>query len=229
MTSSKIIFLIGLPGAGKGTQANLLSLHFGLYHFETSNMIREKFNKSLNDPEVAEAKIAYDKGDLISAELLFEWLKEAIDAMELMGGIVFDGSPRTLFEVENLLPFLIDRFGRENILALNIKISEEDTMWRNTHRRICEKCRKPVIYSEENVKLINCPHCGGKLVTRDLDKAEIIKERIREYIEETAPVVEYLKKVELLDEVNGQQSVEKVFNDARESILKHFGHGNIKK
>lgn len=218
----EIIFLLGLPGAGKGTQADLASEHFGLYHFETSKMIRDKFAKDEASPEVIEAKELYKKGELIPPPTLFGWIKDAVNEMEVLGGIVFDGSPRTLYEAERLIPFLSEKFGRENLLAIDISISEEDTIWRNTHRRICEKCGRSIPFSAETETLKECPRCRGNLVVRDLDQLEIIKSRIIAFAKDTAPVIEYLKKEKSLVRVDGRQSIEKVFESIKEEIHKHF-------
>lgn len=222
MNNPKIIFLMGLPGAGKGTQAEILCAHFGWYHFETSKMIREKFASSPNDPVVIEGKKAYASGQLVETKVSTNWLIERINNMQLVGGIVFDGSPRTYYEVQTILPFLIEKFGRENILSVDIKVSNEDTMWRNTHRRICKKCGQSIPFFPDTEKLTECQKCGGELVTRDLDQPEIIKERIEAFIKDTAPVIEYLKKENLMKEVDGKQSIENVSEQIKKSVIEYF-------
>lgn len=213
---------MGLPGAGKGTQAAMVSKKYNLLHFETSRLIREKFNQGLDDPDVAKAKEAYDKGDLISAQLLFKWQVEKINNTKIENGIVFDGSPRTLYEAQNLVPFLKKEFGDDSILVIDIYIDAEDTIWRNTHRKICQACGKPIPFLPETENLRECPVCGSKLVTRKLDKLEIIRERIAAYQRDTQPAMDYLVNHNLLTKVDGKQSMEKVSRAIMDVIDNHF-------
>ena len=94
-------------------------------------------------------------------------------------------------------------------------MSAEQSVWRNTRRRICSLCRYPVPYTETTKNLTQCPKCGGKLVSRgDLDKEEIIKVRLKEYEERTKPLIEYFKEEGLeIKEVEGEQGIEEVHKD----------------
>lgn len=222
MDNPKIIFLMGLPGAGKGTQADLTAEKFNLAHFETSKMIRDKFVTSISEPEVVEAKKLYDRGDLVSPPLLYKWLIEAINKMNIGQGVVFDGSPRTLYEAEKLIPYLGKKFGRAGLLAIDIKIDSDETIWRNTHRRICKHCGKSVPFFPDTKDLKECPICSGPLVIRELDNLAIIKERIDTFNRDTMPAIDYLKKQGLLEEVNGEQEIKKVSGDIVKVIAQHF-------
>ena len=125
------------------------------------------------------------------------------------------GSPRTLFEAKDQIPFLKKTYGVKNIRAAVIEISPEATIWRNSHRRICELMRHPILYTKETARLKNCPLDGSKLARRKgLDDPKTIRVRLGEYKARTLPVVEYTQSQEIkVKIVNGEQSVERVYKD----------------
>ena len=216
MNAKQIIILIGPPGSGKGTQAEMLADKFGLFNFETSKIIEEKFkNADSSDKVITAEKENWKSGKLVTPRLVFEWIIDRVKELASGGkGIVFSGSPRTLFEVENELPIFEELYGRENIRALNIKLTEEESVKRNSKRRICEKNRHPIPNFPEFENIEKCPKDGSPIITRFLDNAETIKIRYQTYLEETEPVLAFLKEkgYEVI-EVNGEQPIEKVFED----------------
>lgn len=223
---SKIIILLGAPGSGKGTQAELLSDRLNLYCLETSKIIEANvMNAEKGDYKMVNGKrYPLDKerelwlgGLLNTPEVVSFWVKNKIKKLFKKGkGIAFAGSPRTLHEGERLIPLLKKLYGKENIKVILIEQSEKATIWRNTRRRICELMRHPILSTKkEFLKLRYCPLDGSKLLKRKgLDDPEIIKVRLKEYRERTFPLVDYFKKEGLkVKEVNGEQSVERVFKD----------------
>jgi adenylate kinase len=208
------IVVLGRPGSGKGTQAALLAKKLGLFHFETSDVIQEKFRKFPNDPEIKRAKEFFYGGKMTPTRLVTKWVIEKIKKLETKR-IIFDGSPRTLYEVKRIYPILVDKCGRVNIKILNIKISPQEAIWRNTRRKTCQKCDSPIPYTKQTKDLKICPRkgCGGKLITREDDKPEKIKKRLKVFMKETYPVIKFFKKKGLLIEINGEQSIEDVFRD----------------
>jgi adenylate kinase len=127
-------------------------------------------------------------------------------------GILLDGFPRAVEQMEYIMPFALKTFGKENIIVLYLDIEEKDTVFRNTHRRICELLRHPMLYVQETKNLTCCPLDGSKLITRSLDSPEIIKTRIVTFKEETLPLLEYFKKRGILvHTVSGEGSVSAVF------------------
>jgi adenylate kinase len=208
------IVVLGRPGSGKGTQAALLAKKLGLFHFETSDVIQEKFRKFPNDPEIKRAKEFFYGGKMTPTRLVTKWVIEKIKKLETKR-IIFDGSPRTLYEVKRIYPILVDKCGRVNIKILNIKISPQEAIWRNTRRKTCQKCDSPIPYTKQTKDLKICPRkgCGGKLITREDDKPEKIKKRLKVFMKETYPVIKFFKKKGLLIEINGEQSIEDVFKD----------------
>lgn len=228
--AQKVIILLGPPGAGKGTQALLLFDKTGLYYLETSKLI-EATVMSAKEGEYAEVggkkyyfldeKKLWEQGILCSPPFVSFLVRQKIeDLASASKGIIMAGSPRTLREGEDQIPLLKKLYGPENIKVVLIEISPEQTIWRNSHRRICELMRHPILFSEETKELGRCPLDGSKLVRREgLDNPEVIKVRLNEYKERTMPLVEYFEKESLaVKKVKGNQSVEGVHKDILKAI-----------
>lgn len=228
--SKKIIILLGPPGSGKGTQAGLLAEKLKLYYFETSKIIEESIRSHAPDEYVeidgekytfGQEKDLWEKGILCSPPLVSFLVKEKIEELRKEGNdIVFAGTPRTMYEGEKIVPLLMQLYGRKNIKVCLIEVSPGQTIFRNTHRRICELMRHPILYSEETKNLAFCPLDGSKLVKRaKLDDPETIKTRLKEYAERTFPLVEYFEGQGLeVKKVNGEQSVAEVFEDILKAL-----------
>lgn len=198
-----VIILLGAPGAGKGTQAILLSEKFNLYYFETSKILEKEFENEKGVYEIEgkkystkEEKQKWQKGELCSPPFVTFLVKRKIENLAKEGkNLVLSGSPRTLYETERIMPLLERLFGKKNIKIVFLKISPKETLFRNTKRRICELMRHPIVYFKENEKLKFCPLDGSRLLKRKgLDDLQTIKVRLKEYKERTLPILEYLKK-----------------------------------
>ena len=134
-------------------------------------------------------------------------------------GIVISGSLRTLKESKIILPELERLYGKDGITIFYITLSEAESIQRNSSRRICQLNRHPIPGFPQYRDLVACPQDGSPLITRELDKPEIIKERYGVYLEDTAPVLDYLRAGGYkVIEINGEQPIEKVTED----ILKHL-------
>jgi adenylate kinase len=217
----QIVVFIAPPGAGKGTQAELLAQKFGFYQLETSKIIEEKFKKAdPADEKLQEEKKRWLSGELTDPHLVVSWFCERIRTLVAEGkSLVLSGSLRTLYETEKMLPILDDLVGHDNIKIFHILLSEEESIKRNSSRRICEKNRHSIPNFPEYKDTTVCPWDGSLLVKRALDKPEIIKERYRVYKKETEPVFDYLEKQgHKIITINGEQPIEKVSED----ILKYF-------
>jgi len=225
----KVIVLFGAPGAGKGTQAELLSDKLSLYYFETSKILEQEFNNPSEEVveidgekfEVANEKQLWLEGKLCSPPFVTYLVKKKIKELADQGeNLILAGSPRTVYEGESVIPLLIELYGKENIKFVLINISPEATMHRNSNRKICELMRHPILFNEETKDLTICPLDGSKLIRREgLDDPETIKTRLEEYANRTYPVVEIFKKNDIVvKEINGEQSVADVFKDILKSI-----------
>ncbi|MBI4160607.1 MAG: nucleoside monophosphate kinase [Candidatus Yanofskybacteria bacterium] len=219
------IIFIAPPGAGKGTQADAVAAKFGFFHFETSKMLEERLAGQENsaDPEIREAWRLYKLGKLMTPSLVSRMVAEEIRKLYSEGkSVVFSGSFRTLEEVGKEMPILDELYGKENVKFFFIKISEEESVRRNSARRICKASRHPIPsgeYDPQFKNITSCPWDGSPIVTRELDKPDIIKERYRVFWNETAPALDYLKERGYkVMEINGEQPIEKVTED----IFKHL-------
>ncbi len=216
-----VVVLVGPPGAGKGTQAELLAEEFGLYNFETSKIIEEKFaDAEPNDEILKKEKEKFKSGQLNNPELVRKWVLDKVQVLSSEGqGIVFSGSPRTLFEAEGEIPVLEELYGKENVKVINLEIHELGSIERNSTRRLCEKNRHPIPNFPEFKDITECPKDGSKIVTRSLDTPETIKVRYQVYLKETKPVLEFLEKRGYnIIEIEGDQPIDKVFQDILEKI-----------
>lgn len=227
---------MGAPGAGKGTQAELLADKLNLYYSETSKILEDKFKVlsglSKDSPKrfIKVGSQKYDlfneqkmwkEGILCSPPLVSFLMKEKIQKLfEEDKSLVLAGSPRTLIEGKELVPFLKKLYGKNNIKIVLIEISPEQTIYRNTHRRLCELMRHPILYAPETEKLTICPLDGSKLIRREgLDNPETIKVRLKEYKERTLPLINYFEEEGLeIKKINGEQSVAGVHKDILEVI-----------
>lgn len=232
----QVIILFGAPGAGKGTQAELLSSKMDLYIFETSKILEREFIKakdlSENSPErfidfdnqkfdILHEKELWLGGKLCDPPFVtYLVMGEIKKLFEAGKGLILSGSPRTLYEGEKIMPFVESLYGRENIKTVLIEISPEQTIHRNSHRRICELMRHSILFNQETEKLTICPLDGSRLIRREgLDEPETIKVRLKEYAERTYPIFNYFEKHGLkINKINGEQSVASVYKDVLEVI-----------
>lgn len=229
--NKQIIILLGPPGSGKGTQGTLLAEKLGLYYFETSKILEESFKAHQKEEFVeikgkkfyfAKEKENWTNGLLVSPLFVVYLSEGKIRNLRKEGkGIVFSGALRTLPEAENLVPIIKELYGEENINVVLLEVSAENSIFRNSNRRICELMRHPILYSEETRNLNFCVIDGSKLAKRELDNPETIKIRLKEYEEKTLPLVEYFQKQNAkINKISGEQSVAAVYDDILGALQK---------
>lgn len=196
-----LIFL-GAPGAGKGTQAEIVCEKFAIPAVSTGNIIREALK---NGTELGlKAKSYIESGKLVPDEVVIDIIKERLSADDCRKGFILDGFPRTVPQAEAL-----DKMGINIDRVIDIEVSDEKIEARLTKRRVCSSCGSSyhLEYKKPNVEGI-CNRCGGALVQRKDDEAETVKERLAVYHKETEPLKDYYKKTGKLYEVPGQEKVE---------------------
>ncbi len=218
----QVIIFIAPPGAGKGTQSDVLSRKFGFFHLETSRVLEDQLinQGDSTDPEIVEARRLYWAGELITPSLVAKLVIKEIEELHKEGkSIVFSGSFRTSEEATKEIPIVERLYGKENIKIFNITLSEGESIKRNSNRRVCEKSRHPIPNLPKYKDLTECPWDGSAIIKRPLDKSEVIKERYRIYGRDTKPVLNYIKDQDYdIITIHGEQTIEKVSED----ILKHF-------
>jgi adenylate kinase len=232
MSQPKVIILFGPPGAGKGIQAWLLAERLSFYYLEASKIIEQNIMGAKPGEFVSIGGKRYSlvrerrlwkSGILCSPPVVSYWVKGKIrQLLEEEKGIIMAGSPRTMFEAQDQIPFLKERVGVKNIRAILIEISPEETVWRNSHRRICELQRHPILYSKETSRLRFCPLDGSPLVRRKgLDDPKTITVRLREYQERTFPIIDYIQNQKIkVTIVDGEQTPARVHRDIVKAIRK---------
>ncbi len=200
--NKKAIIIYGTPGSGKGTQAELLADKFNIYHLDTGNCLR----KILYDPALQKDKIVqrekklHESGMLQSPDFVLKVVSQRVkEIIRLNQGIIFSGSPRTLFEAfgdkkhKGLIEILTKGYGKNNFFIFILDIPEKEAIKRNSRRSLCSVCKAPILGAARN-KLSSCSFCGGKIVRRVDDNSEVMKTRLREYGERTKPIFAKLKK-----------------------------------
>jgi len=225
----KIIILFGPPGSGKGTQAELLAEKFNFYHWETSKIIGKIIEETRRGEsvKVQGKKYYFEKekqlrkeGKLWDPPFVAYLIKEKLNELaKEKKGIVLAGSPRTVYEGERVIPLLKRLYGVKNIKVVLIKLSEKESLWRNSHRKECELIRHSILYTKETAKLTKCPFDGSKLDIRKDDTPETIKIRLKEYKRQTYPVVALFARQGLrIKNIDGEQSVANVFKDILRTV-----------
>ena len=188
----KNIVLIAPPAAGKGTQSELLVEKYGYTHISSGDLLR---SVNQDTPVGKEIFATMKNGDLVSDELVFGLIKEKLLTFDYKQGVIFDGMPRTLNQVE-LYNKLCQELGMESGHIMFINISEEKAMRRSLGRLGCPNCGKIYNKNTNKPKLENvCDECSTSLVSRDDDNEETFKARFSTYLKNVEPVVEYYRNL----------------------------------
>jgi adenylate kinase len=229
----KVLILFGPPGAGKGTQSELLASKFYFYNLDTSRILEEKFKNAkpgesivINGRRylVADEREKRRKGVLCSVEFTAFLMNKRIAEVHGLGkSLILSGSPRSLAEAAIEIPFLEELYGKKNIHILFLDLPAEQTIFRNSNRRVCELMRHSILYIPENANLKRCPLDGSRLIRRDLDNVETIKLRLEEYEQTVAPLEQYYRdKGFTIKNIDANQYVENVFADTLEALGPQF-------
>ncbi|HHW24055.1 MAG TPA: adenylate kinase [Bacillota bacterium] len=197
----RIIFL-GAPGAGKGTQSEIISEKFGIPAVSTGAIIRAAIK---NGTEMGKlAKEYADKGALVPDDVVIGIIRERLEQEDCKkGGYILDGFPRTVPQAEAL-----DQMGIEIDVVISIEVPDEEIVERMSGRRVCEKCGATyhVVYNPSGDGS-TCDKCGGNLTVRHDDTPEVVLDRLRVYHEQTEPLKEYYRKTGKLRTVRGQKEL----------------------
>jgi len=203
------IVLLGPPGAGKGTQAQVLSKDLSIPHISTGDMLREALKAA--SPLGLKAKAYMEKGALVPDQIVIALVSERFSKSDARKGFILDGFPRTPEQAENLDQGL-KKLEMPLDLVLYFKTSLAVIIRRLSGRRVCSQCGKNFHLTNFKPKVDGlCDVCGGKLFQRPDDKEETIENRLKVYESQTEPLIEYYKKKKILVEVSGDMDV-KILN-----------------
>jgi len=210
------LIVFGPPSAGKGTQAQKLSAKYGLPQVSTGDLLRKAVaNKT---PLGLKVKSYLDQGRLGPDNLIVKLIKERVSKPDCRNGYLLDGFPRTMGQAKEL-----DKM-TEVDLALNIIVDFEALVERAVGRRSCPKCG--AVYHVKFNPPMNagiCENCGSKLVQRDDDKEETVRNRLKVYQEQTAPLVDHYRKKGKLVDIDGSGGIDAVFSQMVKAVAKVKG------
>jgi len=210
---------MGLPGAGKGTQASEIVKKFPIPHISTGDMFRKAIKDETDLGK--EAKSYMDRGELVPDEVTVGIVKERISEDDAKKGFLLDGFPRTIEQAE-ALNSIMSELDREIDAVINIEVPEEELMNRLTGRRICEKCGTTyhLVFNPPKVDGI-CDIDGGKLYQREDDNPETVSNRLSVNVKQSKPILEYYNEKGVLKNIDGSKDIEEVTNDVID-ILDHL-------
>jgi len=203
----RFVFL-GAPGVGKGTQAEMVSVKYGIHKISTGDLLRAAVTQ--HTPLGKEAKQFMDRGDLVPDNVVIGLVEEKVGTPECAKGFILDGFPRTVSQADTLGTLLtmkelsLDR-------VVHFVIPREEVINRLSGRRSCSQC--PAVFHVEFVPPKRdgvCDECGGELVQRRDDRKETVESRLTVYEEQTSPLIDYYRKNNVLAELNGSGSVDDV-------------------
>ena len=211
------IIMLGAPGAGKGTQAKMIAEKCGIPHISTGDIFRANIK---NGTELgAKAKEYMDKGLLVPDELVCDLVVDRIQQADCEKGYILDGFPRTVPQAE-ALENALNAIEQKLDYAIDIDVPDENIINRMSGRRACVGCGATyhVLFNPTKVEG-KCDVCGESLILRDDDKPETVKKRLDVYHTQTQPLIDFYTERKVLVEVDGTQSMDKVFDD----IMKILG------
>ncbi|MEK7627358.1 MAG: nucleoside monophosphate kinase [Patescibacteria group bacterium] len=215
----RIIIILGRAGSGKGTQSKLLEEKFGFKCIGSGDILRARFKQK--DFTGNKLDKVLSGGGLAPTAMIFKLWVDELEKIKNndLAGFIIDGSPRKIFEAQ-LMDQALEWYEWDKCLKIfYIDISRKESFSRLTTRKLCGECGRIIPYIGEFKKLEKCDKCGGELKVRHDDHPEGIKIRLDLFEEETRPIIDYYKKTDRkVIDINGEQSIEKVFAD----ILKHL-------
>ena len=210
------IVMLGAPGAGKGTQAQMIAEKFGLPHISTGDIFRANIKNGTDLGK--KAKAFMDAGQLVPDELTVEILLDRVSQEDCKNGYVLDGFPRTIPQAQVLTDTLA-KTGEQIDFAIDVDVPDDNIVARMSGRRSCPKCGASyhVTFIPPKQEGI-CDSCGSALIQRDDDKPETVQNRLSVYHDQTQPLIDFYRDKGVLRTVDGTKNMNEVF-DAISAIL----------
>jgi len=205
------VVILGAPGAGKGTQADILSQQMNLPHIASGDLFRQALQEKTEVGLLAKSYM--DKGELVPDEITIRMILERIDKPDCASGCLFDGFPRTLHQAE-VLDKAFKEQGKSIDKAIYIEVPSEELVKRLSGRWLCRNCQTPYHAISSPPKVPGkCDKCGGELYQRSDDKEETVKERLKVFFAQTVPILDYYEKQNKLARVNGNLGIQGVASE----------------
>ena len=214
----KNIILMGPPGAGKGTLAKQLKEALNLVHISTGDMFREAIKAQTELGVLAASYI--NRGDLVPDDVTIGLVKERLSQKDCEAGFLLDGFPRTLAQAE-ALDEIAKSISRPIEAVINLDCDNEELVRRISGRRVCKDCGAPyhIVTMKPKVEGV-CDLCGGPLFQRKDDNEEALKVRLEHYVSETKPLLDFYKKLRLLESFNSLVGKEELFDEVSSYLKK---------
>jgi adenylate kinase len=207
------LVLLGAPGVGKGTQAELLAAHSGACQLSTGDVFRAAKTLAPSDrtPSLSEALEFMKRGELVPDGTVLAMVKERVACLRCHGGFLLDGFPRTVTQAQALDELLVEeRIPLDAVLSLDMPI--ERIVARLAGRRTCSSCKAVYHVEMRPPKTAGqCDHCGAELLHRDDDRPEAVRVRMETYEQRTAPLIDYYSRQGLLASVSAEGTPEEIF------------------
>lgn len=200
------IIMLGAPGAGKGTQAKMISQKYAIPHISTGDIFRMNIKEGTELGK--KAKSYMDQGLLVPDELTVDLVVDRLQKEDCNNGFILDGFPRTIAQAEAL------KNANQSIdFAIDVDVPDENIVKRMEGRRACVACGATyhIVYNPTKAEGI-CDACGKELILRDDDKPETVTKRLNVYHDQTQPLIEYYGAEGILKTVDGTQNMDDVFN-----------------
>ena len=205
------IIMLGAPGAGKGTQAKQIAAKYEIPHISTGDIFRANIK---NGTELGKkAKEYMDQGMLVPDELTCDLVMDRIAQDDCTRGFVLDGFPRTIPQAEALTNAL-NKIGQSMDYAIDVDVPDENIVNRMSGRRACLNCGATyhIVFNPTKAEGV-CDACGNETVLRDDDKPETVQKRLTVYHDQTQPLIDYYKNMNILKSVDGTKPMDEVFSD----------------
>lgn len=209
----KLVILLGPPGCGKGTQAEKLEKNLGLIKLSTGDMLRDM--SVGNSVESIELKNIMAQGKLVPDEFIIKALEQKIKKLNIDKGVILDGFPRTIEQAKYLDKLFMEGqiLSNSDVLAVAISVSDKQIIKRISGRFACIECKSGYHDIFKPTKIVNkCDHCGStKFLRRKDDNETTVKARLKTYNRDTSPIIDYYEEKNLLEKVDGEQDMQKVY------------------
>jgi len=210
------IILLGAPGVGKGTQAQLIMEEYRIPQISTGDILRVEIKKQSKLGKEVQSLMA--KGELVPDDTMLEIIKRRLNEPDTTNGFILDGFPRTIQQAQSL-DELLEQLSKTGFKVINIQVAEGEIVKRLSSRRVCVNCGKTYnLLLDPPPENGQCRVCGGEIIQRKDDEEKTVRKRLAVYQEKTEPLICYYRDKGNLYEINGMQSANDVFDDIKQII-----------